>query len=198
MPVVRLRLGSNSPDGARLLLRQVENCLPQLKGGDISVSFLPRLIACRGRLVEDDRKRGAAVYAATFIRRREMVFESVLLRQPRNFRFFCLHEVFHFVWPRLGNPARTGFAGLLKDELSSHARGELAESAGVAKHKLNGHPTVDSAGALWRNYICESFCDTAAWIFAGPQPGEPVRLAARWQNRRRAYMLALFSIRRAC
>jgi hypothetical protein len=119
------------------------------------------------------------VHAATFIRRREIVLETQLTRKPGPLRLITVHEIFHFVWARLGNSARRSYAALLKAEVAAHARGELGESSVLKKSR-----------ACTRDYICESFCDTAAWLYAGVRRSGHFTLAARWRERRRAWFEA--------
>jgi len=79
------------------------------------------------------------------------------------------------VWVRLGNPRRASFAALIQAELAGGARGELGESAESAKQ-----------GEL-KNYICESFCDTAAWLYSGVKTSPEFTLAARWRQKRKTW-----------
>jgi hypothetical protein len=158
------------------------NGLPALTGSPIYVRALPQLTAYRGRLLSAQAKRGTPVHAASFIRRREIVFERELMTKPA-LRLIVVHEVFHFVWARLSNAVRASFTALLAEELSSKARGELGESAAVKK--------VEATGVLNRDYVCESFCDTAAWLYA-PGIKRDATLGQRWRARRRAWFAAAF------
>jgi len=56
------------------------------------------------------------------------------------------------------------------------ARGELVESSSVKK-----------TPACTPDYVCESFCDTAAWLYAGVHHSPDFTLAARWRNFRRSW-----------
>jgi hypothetical protein len=116
------------------------------------------------------------VHAATFIRSRKIVLETQLTRNPGALRLITVHEIFHFVWTRLGNTSRRSYAALLKAELAARARGELGESSILKK-----------SPARTSDYICESFCDTAAWLYAGVRRSPHFTLAARWSERRRAW-----------
>jgi hypothetical protein len=111
---------------------------------------------------------GNPAHAATFIRKRAIVLDPHLKKNPRQHRRILLHEYFHFAWVRLGNPRRAAWEGLLKSEWETHARGEAGWSAEWRKKKLSAR---DIAGRtrFWREYCCESFCDTAAFVFA-PKP----------------------------
>jgi hypothetical protein len=126
---------------------------------------------------------GNSAHAATFIRRREIVLDPELKKKPRRHRRILLHEYFHFVWVRLGNPRRAAWEALLKSEWQTRARGEAGWSAEWRKKKLSPR---DVAGRtrLWREYCCESFCDSAAFVSApNPDSSEvtlsPARLRAR-------------------
>ncbi len=99
-------------------------------------------------------------------------------------RLIVVHEIFHFAWPRLGNRARKEFADLLRSEIAAGARGELGESAGVKKTLLKAQSEWSSNSRLWREYVCESFCDTAAWLYAGVNSHKSFTLANRWRRRR--------------
>jgi hypothetical protein len=150
------------------------------------LSFQSELTSHRGSLLSGQPLRGTAVYAASFIRERRIVLEEKLLRQKRLFRLILVHELFHFVWARLGNEKRNGFSQLLATEYKARARGELGESAQVRKDLLK---ITD----CWRDYVCESFCDTAAWLYAGVRKHESFTLAKRWQVRRTAWFSSCLS-----
>jgi hypothetical protein len=150
-------------------------------GDPVSIKILPRLTAHRGKLLSGSPHLGVPVHAATFIRRREIVLETGLTRKPGALRLITVHEIFHFVWARLGNSARRAYAALLEAEAASHARGELGESSSLKK-----------SPACTRDYICESFCDTAAWLYAGVRRSRHFILAACWRKRRHAWFQETF------
>jgi hypothetical protein len=104
-------------------------------------------------------------------------------------RLIVVHEIFHFVWTRLSNAVRKEFADLLLHELEHGARGELGESASVKKTLLAG-PRECYKTRLWRDYVSESFCDTAAWLYAGVKRHESFTLKNRWRKRREAWFQA--------
>lgn len=116
-----------------------------------------------------------------------MVLETELLAKRRKLPLIVAHEIFHFVWARLGNAARRSFANLLEQERRCHARGELGESAAVKKE----------AGS-WEEYVCESFCDTAAWMYAGVNRNPEFTLATKWRNQRKAWFESNFGGPRNC
>jgi hypothetical protein len=124
-------------------------------------------------------------HAASFLRRREIVLDTALLRSPREFARILTHEVFHFVWLRLGNGVRTSYERLLTGELTRRARGELGWSAEWRKAALSQND-VEQRTRRWREYVCESFCDTAAWIYTHGRHSE-LTLAASHRERRRAW-----------
>jgi hypothetical protein len=160
-----------------LLCREL---LPELLSSSIRISLRPDLKAHRGKLLSGRDQPGTPVHAASFIKRREIVFETELLTRPAKLKLILLHEAFHFIWARLGNRRRSSFANLIAAELAAHARGELGESAEAAK-----------AGDI-KNYICESFCDTAAWMYSGIRSSREFTLAERWQMKRRKWFQIQF------
>jgi hypothetical protein len=111
-------------------------------------------------------------HAGTLLRERRIVFDCVKAEFPRIF----VHEVFHFVWLRAGNAIRIAFEQLLAAEIERGARGELGWSAELRKDKLTA---ADRRGRTrrWREYCCESFCDTAAWLYSGVERHEEFTLA---------------------
>jgi hypothetical protein len=121
---------------------------------------------------------GNPAHAATYLRRRLIVLDRALLRQRREQRRILLHELFHFVWVRLGNPRRLAWESLLREEWRKGARGEAGWSAEWRKRELSARD-VAARTRRWREYCCESFCDTAAAIYTG-ETGENT-LAARWR-----------------
>jgi hypothetical protein len=124
-------------------------------------------------------------HAASFLRRREIVLDTALLRSPREFARILTHEVFHFVWLRLGSGVRTSYERLLTGELTRRARGELGWSAEWRKAALSQND-VEQRTRRWREYVCESFCDTAAWIYTQGRHSE-LTLADSHRERRRAW-----------
>jgi hypothetical protein len=126
---------------------------------------------------------GNPAHAATFIRRREIILDPELKKKPRTHRRILLHEYFHFAWVRLGNPHREEWGALLKSEWQTRARGEAGWSAEWRKKKLSPSD-IASRTRSWREYCCESFCDTGALVFT-PNPDRsevtlsPVRLRVR-------------------
>jgi hypothetical protein len=77
---------------------------------------------------------------------------------------------------------------VLAAELRAGARGELGWSAEWRKRAL-APADLAARTRRWREYCCESFCDTAAWLFAGLPGHSEFTLAGRWRERRRRWFL---------
>lgn len=137
------------------------------------------------------------MHAAALIRRREIILETDLLANPRLLRLILVHEIFHFVWPRLGNSLRNAFAQILATELQAHARGELGESSEVAKGLLAPSDRLRNSRA-WREYVCESFCDTAACLYAGVPRDAGFTLGKRWRRHREDWLRRVFQAGGKC
>jgi hypothetical protein len=152
------------------------------------------LTAYRGRLLTANPDRGSPVHAATFLRGRRIVLEEELLANPALLRLILVHEILHFAWLRLGNVRRGEYLALLAAERAAGARGELGESADVAKEHVTENDCRSNSRA-WRDYACESFCDTGAWLMAGITRHRWFRLAKRWRKQRAAWFQALSCLR---
>lgn len=193
---MRLQVGPKIAARKREVLLRIALGLPELIGGAISVSVSPRLTASRGKLLSGSPHVGTAVHAAAFIRRRRIILEDRLFRKYSTLRLILVHEIFHFVWARLSNAARREFEALLFRELRAHARGELGESAGAHKAKLPVQCGLTSVSKPWRDYVCESFCDTAAWLYSRVEENCEFTLAKRWRAIRRRWFVSRFAIPR--
>jgi hypothetical protein len=126
------------------------------------------------------------VHAGTFLRRREVVLDAALLRSPRELARILVHEIFHFVWVRLGNRTRRSYEDLLREEIRRGAKGELGWSAERRKRVLRRRD-MEGRTRCWREYACESFCDTAAWLFGGARRHAEFTLPPGFRRRRRAW-----------
>ncbi len=155
----------------------------------IQVSFQPDLTVSRGRL-HSQVSKGTPVHAGSHVRRGEMVLDSDLLHHPNELVRIFLHEIYHFVWARLGNPQRIVFEGVLRREFELHARGELGWSAEVRKSQLT-EEDVRGRSRKWREYACESFCDTAAWLYSGLRRHPEWTLAERYRKWRKHAMTGI-------
>lgn len=131
-----------------------------LTGEPIYISARQNLCCRRGRIVDD---LGTPVHAATFIRQRRIVLDAGLFSSNHELRRILIHELFHFVWARLPNPVRRSFERLLARQRT--APGELGWSAEYRKHNLAPRD-VRERSRKWREYCCEAFCDTAAYLYA--------------------------------
>jgi hypothetical protein len=132
---------------------------------------------------------GGPAHAATFLRERRMVLETELKASPREFARIFVHEVFHFVWLRLGNVKRRSYESLVAGEIRRRTRGELGWSAERRKQKLTRLDGLERT-RRWREYCCESFCDTGAWLYSGVRRHEEFTLKAGERSRRRLWFKA--------
>ncbi|MEP7367015.1 MAG: hypothetical protein ABI972_27465 [Acidobacteriota bacterium] len=165
--------------------------LPPLEGAPIRISYRAPLLTRGGVIVARD---GQAMHAASFIRRRSMVLDGELRSDPNEWRRIFVHELFHFAWVRLGNPARDGWRELLTAECRGHARGELGWSAEWRK-KILTERDIAAGSPRWRDYACESFSDTAAWLYAGLDAHDEFTLSRRWREPRRRWFIQQFGDR---
>jgi hypothetical protein len=168
--------------------QRVKNCIPFV-ADDLSLALgvsrlLPRLPPLAGAPVHIGRAPGlrgryGASHAATMLRDRRILFDCAPAEFPRIF----VHEVFHFVWLRAGNAARVSFEQLLAGEIEGGVRGELGWSAELRKGKLTAADRRTRT-RRWREYCCESFCDTAAWLYSGVERHDEFTLAKRCRKTR--------------
>lgn len=173
------RLGSQ-------LTRRLVCRTPDLDGAPIHVVLRPKLTAHRGRLLSGSPK-GTPVHAGSFLRDRRIVLEHELLRMPHRLNRIFLHEVFHFVWWRLGNTLRRSYEDLLVSEIRRGAKGELGWSAESCKLDVS-RGDIAIRSKAWRVYACESFCDTAAWHFGTARRYAEVTLPAFFREGRGVWM----------
>lgn len=150
-------------------------------------AVLRRLPAMRGTPVRIQkavglRDRHGPVHAGAFLRERRIRLNCTRADFPR----ILVHELFHFVWLRAGNPARRAFEDLLVRERRAGVRGELGWSAEWRKDALTARD-VRLRTRRWREYCCESFCDTAAWLYSGTGRHGEFTLAARFRRQRRIW-----------
>ncbi|MBL0158342.1 MAG: hypothetical protein IPP47_14755 [Bryobacterales bacterium] len=130
------------------------------------------------------------VHAGGFLRAREIVLDQALQHNGAELARILAHELFHFVWLRLGNRRRQDWEVVLRNELARKARGELGWSAEWRKARLNP-ADVSERSRRWREYACESFCDTAAWLWAGNGGHPEFTLKPRFQLDRRRWFQTL-------
>jgi hypothetical protein len=130
--------------------------------------------------------RGSEVHAGSFIRKREIVFDAALRHCRDEYTRVFIHELFHFAWLRLGNPRRRSYEVLLAGEFRSRVRGELGWSAESRKLGLSAGDRARRT-RRWREYVCESFCDSAAWLFSGQAANSEFTLSMRARGHRRLW-----------
>jgi len=152
---------------ARLLRR-----IPAVSGAPIRIQNAQGLRDHRG-----------PIHAGAFLRERRIVFDCTKAEFPRIF----VHELFHFVWLRGGNRMRHSYEDLLARERRARAAGEAGWSAEWRKRKLSD-ADMRSRTRRWREYCCESFCDTAAWAYSGVRRHAEFTLSARFLASRRKWM----------
>ncbi|MDQ2944909.1 MAG: hypothetical protein M3Y27_03025 [Acidobacteriota bacterium] len=156
--------------------------------------FRPALVAYRGKLYSS-KTAGEPIHAGTDIPKRIVILDSELTKQPLELARILIHEVFHFAWVRLGNPLRDSYAELLGDEFRRGARGELGWSAEYRKLDLlreRGRGGGVAAHPRWREYVCESFCDTAAWRYLNVAEHDEFTLRLRNRKRRERWFAERF------
>lgn len=129
----------------------------------MKITFAADLRASRGKL-KSGGPHGTPVHAGSFIGRREMVLDSELLDHGAELVRILTHELFHFAWRRLDNQTRRDWETILSAEWTAGVRGELGFSAESRKNSLT-EVDIRTRSRRWREYACESFCDTAAWLF---------------------------------
>jgi hypothetical protein len=136
------------------------------------------------------RDRHGPVHAGSFLRERRIALDCTRAELPR----ILVHEVAHFIWLRLGNTTRRSYENLVRAEIARAARGELGWSAEWRKTDLD---PKDAAARTrrWREYCCESFCDTAAWLYSGVERHREFTMAPLWRRGRRAWFAAVLGNR---
>lgn len=160
--------------------------LPELRGRrSIHVSFRPHLTAYRGKLLSKS-PHGDAVYAGSFLRKRKIVLDEVMLRTPRVLERIFVHEVFHFVWSKLGAKLRASYEALVASEIADGVVGELGWSAESMKLEL-ARTDIRQRTRRWKDYICESFCDTAGWLFGSARQYSEMTLGRAERDTRRRW-----------
>ncbi len=133
-------------------------------------------------------------HAASFIPQRYLLLGQSLFSRPGELGRILYHELCHFLWPRLRSGRRLYEAEIAR-ETEAGIRGELGYSAEEAKEALRGAQgqatTAASPGPArarqtrWRYYLCESFCDTGAWLLLR-QAGHRRSRHSEWTLERRA------------
>ena len=160
--------------------------MPQLRARrTIHVSFRPHLTAWRGKLLSKSPK-GDAVYAGSFLRKRKIVLDDQMLRTPRVLERIFVHEVFHFVWSKLGSTLRRSYEQVVLEEIDSGVLGELGWSAESMKLELSAW-AVENRTRRWKDYLFESLCDTAGWLFGSARQYSEMTLGRAERDARRRW-----------
>jgi hypothetical protein len=160
--------------------RELLDGLPPIQGAPLRIRFV------------HDLSRHGPIHAGSLLRERRILLEISLAREPADFARIFVHELFHFAWLRLGNPRRRSYERLLVGEITGGARGELGWSAEWRKDALQSSDRRQRT-RRWREYTCESFCDTAAWLFSGVRRHPEFTLPAGCRTGRRAWFERSFA-----
>ena len=168
-----------------LVPRSVFHRMPELRGRCIHVRYRPGLTAWKGKLLSNALK-GDAVYAGAFLQKRRIVLEEQMLKTPRVLERIFVHEVFHFVWSKLGNPLRQSFEKLILAEMETGTKGDLGWSAESLKLGLT-KADRENRSRRWRYYLCEAFCDTAGWVFGSARKYSEMTLTKKHRDTRRRW-----------
>ncbi len=142
-------------------------------------------LAGRPIRVEVRRSLGSHLAAAS-IPRRVILLDAEVFARRGEFERILIHELFHFAWVRLSNQQRRDWEDILVHELAARAEGELGWSAEWRKDTLTPKD-IRRRTPRWRRYACESFCDTAAWLFAGLPKHDEFTLASPLRRLRRQW-----------
>ena len=118
------------------------------------------------------------------------MLDSALKERPRELRRILLHELAHFLWRSLGNPQRLSYERLLAAELEQGVSGELGWSSEWRKQQLSPADRKQRT-RRWREYCCESFCDSAAWFHSGIGRHPEWTLPASSRHARRSFLKVL-------
>jgi hypothetical protein len=172
--LVRLLIFENRYRGLESRACKLLQRLPTTSGDPIRVRFVHDLSA------------HGPIHAGSLLRERRMLLETSLANDRAEFARIFIHEIFHFVWLRLGNPRRRSYEMLVATEIAAGAKGELGWSAEWRKKAL-GSSDRRRRTRRWREYICESFCDSAAWLWSETRRHREFTLAARFRPARREW-----------
>jgi hypothetical protein len=135
--------------------------------------------------VEIRRSLGSHLAGAS-ISRRLIFLDAAVLARRGEFERILVHELFHFAWVRLSNQKRVAWEQVLAAELRERVKGELGWSSEWRKQALT-RADFRFRAPKWRRYACESFCDTAAWLFAGLRTHDEFTLSVASRRLRRRW-----------
>ena len=114
------------------------------------------------------------------------MLDEQMLRTPRVLERIFVHEVFHFVWSKLRNELRCSYEDMVIDEFENNTLGELGWSAESMKLQLTKWDRKKRT-RRWKDYICESFCDTAGWLFGSARQYSEMTLGREERDARRRW-----------
>jgi hypothetical protein len=108
------------------------------------------------------------VHATSFIPQGYLLLGEELFAWAGELGRILFHELCHFLWPRLGK-GRELYEAAIMSEVREGVRGEMGFSAAESRESLPGRLTdlrrlTPAARQRWRYYLCESFCDTGAYV----------------------------------
>lgn len=188
----------NGPGAAGLeyRIRSIVKQVPRMEGPPIHIRFLPALTGYQGKLLSK-KNVGTSVHAGAFPRKRRIVFDTALLADSQEFRRIFVHEIFHFVWLRLGNPSRKSYEEVVQAEFRKRAPGELGWSAEWRKQALS-RSDLALRNRRWREYVCESFCDSAAWLYSDVKKHPEFTLPGPFRKQRDIWFRDLMAAKRVC
>jgi hypothetical protein len=150
------------------------------------------LPALAGRPIRVEIRRSLGPHlAATNVPRRLILLDTEVLSVPGDFERILVHEIFHFAWVRCSNATRLSWEQVLDSELRARSPGELGWSSEWRKAKLTALDRTRRT-TRWRQYACESFCDSAAWLFAGLRRHPEFTLTAPQRRLRRSWFARIF------
>ena len=129
--------------------------------------------------------------AGASIPRRLILLDREVLDRRGEFERILVHEIFHFAWRRMSNDSRRDWEQALAREFAHGASGELGWSAETRKRRLT-RDDWRARSSKWRRYACESFCDTAAWMYAHLAFHEEFTLPARFRRPRKRWFERTF------
>jgi len=184
-----LRWPARMPERARRELEQAALRVSPMWKGPLRIALMEAPAAWRTELISGGSK-GTEVHAASYLRKRRIVLAAELLEDSKELRRIFLHELFHFAWIRLANSDRHSWEEVVRREWRKNARGELGWSSESRKNKLRGKRLRKRR---WREYLCESFCDTGAWACGRLGEHDEFTLGEAWRKERMRWWRSLLA-----
>lgn len=167
------------PSMCRRRVTRLIGSLPQLQGAPIRIGFDSKASAHL-------KPFGGSVYAGALLRQRAIVLDRCLRGSLPEFDRIFIHEIFHFVWVRLSNKDRWNYEALVAREIRGRVPGEQGWSSQWRKEELRGTDRT-ARPRRWREYLCESFCDSAARLYSGIESHPEYSLPPRYSDLRREW-----------